>query len=118
MNNKNYIVTGAAGFIGSAMVLRLLKEGYNVLGLDNINSYYDIKLKIDRLKNIDKESREFFGKWNFIKCDINNKENINDIFNTFTPNVVINLAAQAGVRYSIKIQVFILNLMSWDLIIF
>ena len=102
MNNANYIVTGAAGFIGSAVVIRLLKEGYNVLGLDNINSYYDVKLKRDRLKNIYKESKKFFGKWNFIKCDLSNKEKINDIFNTFKPNVVINLAAQAGVRYSMK----------------
>ena len=99
---KSILVTGAAGFIGAALVLRLLEEGENVIGLDNLNSYYDPKLKELRLDKIKAASIYSPGEWNFYCESLENKNVLKDIFNTHSPNIVINLAAQAGVRYSIK----------------
>jgi len=93
---KNILVTGAAGFIGFHMVQRLCAEGYNVRGLDNLNDYYDVQLKKDRLAAL--ETLEHFK---FIKADLADQKAIEDIFADFGPHIVINLAAQAGVRYSI-----------------
>ena len=101
MYNKSFVlITGAAGFIGSAISIKLLKQGRNVIGMDNLNSYYDEELKNNRLKHIELISNESDGVWIFIKCDLICREDIFDIFKKYTPEVVINLAAQAGVRYS------------------
>lgn len=95
--NKTYLITGAAGFIGSFLSKRLLEEGCKVVGLDNINDYYDVNLKEKRL-----EMLEPFENFTFIKEDIANKEALQKIFKEYKPNYVVNLAAQAGVRYSIE----------------
>jgi len=94
---KKVIITGSAGFIGFHLALKLLKKKKNILGLDNINNYYDPKLKQQRLKILTK-----FKNFKFIKSDIKNYKKLNLIFKTFKPDCVVNLAAQAGVRYSIK----------------
>lgn len=93
---KKVLVTGSAGFIGMHLCLKLLKT-FQVVGIDNINNYYDIKLKQSRLKIL-KNNKKFI----FFKTDINNFKYIYEIFKKVKPDVVINLAAQAGVRYSLK----------------
>ena len=93
------LVTGAAGFIGFHLCKRLIERGEQVIGIDNINNYYDIKLKNQRLQILKKSSKNSFI---FFKENIEDKENIVDIFCKYKPNKVINLAAQAGVRYSIE----------------
>lgn len=98
LKNKTILVTGSSGFIGSFLSKRLLKEEENikVIGLDNMNDYYDIRLKESRLKEL-----EEFDNFEFIKGNLADKELINKIFVEYKPSVVVNLAAQAGVRYSI-----------------
>ena len=96
------IITGAAGFIGSNLVLELMKSTSNnhIIGIDNMNDYYDVAIKEYRLQQI--ENNIVNGnKFTFIKGSIADKELINQIFETYKPNIVVNLAAQAGVRYSI-----------------
>ncbi|WAT23979.1 GDP-mannose 4,6-dehydratase [Aerococcus urinaeequi] len=93
---KKILVTGAAGFVGSFLSKELVESGHEVLGIDNLNDYYDIDLKLERLKMV--SSSESF---NFKKVDIADKDRILETFKEFNPEVVINLAAQAGVRYSI-----------------
>ncbi|MBU8918671.1 NAD-dependent epimerase [Bacillus sp. FJAT-29953] len=92
----NILVTGAAGFIGFHLSKRLLDENYHVIGVDNLNEYYDVRLKNDRL-NILKKNANF----KFYKIDLANQESLIQIFKSNTINIVINLAAQAGVRYSL-----------------
>ena len=95
--NKIYLITGAAGFIGSFLSERLLEQGCRVIGIDNINDYYDVRLKETRLQRL-----EQFELFTFIKGNISDKETVNELFEGFKPNIVVNLAAQAGVRYSIE----------------
>ncbi|WP_321438120.1 NAD-dependent epimerase/dehydratase family protein [uncultured Bacteroides sp.] len=99
LDNKTIFVTGAAGFIASNLCLRLLKEvkGARVVGLDNMNDYYDVSIKEYRLKQLEAAG----GDWNLIKGDLSDKQTIDDIFSQYHPQIVVNLAAQAGVRYSI-----------------
>ena len=91
------LVTGCAGFIGYHLSQSLIKDGINVLGVDNINEYYDINLKNNRLLNL-KANKNF----TFQKVDISDKKSLSQCFKEFQPNMVVNLAAQAGVRYSIE----------------
>jgi len=91
------LVTGAAGFIGLHLSLRLCNEGFNVIGIDNLNPYYDVKLKQSRVALLEKEP-----KFKFYQIDLNNKESLFDIFKESGFDYVVNLAAQAGVRYSIQ----------------
>ena len=99
---RTVFVTGAAGFIGANLCYELIRQKYNVIGLDNINNYYDITLKNARLKRINNFTKKNNLGWKFIKGDIENKNFLEEIFKNFRPEVVIHLAAQAGVRYSIK----------------
>lgn len=95
---KTYFITGVAGFIGSNLALRILNdnEEINVIGLDSMNDYYDVKIKEYRLNKLTE-----FNNFTFIKGNLADKELIEEIFEKYKPNVVVNLAAQAGVRYSI-----------------
>ena len=90
------LVTGAAGFIGSNLARELLLRGDKVIGIDNLNDYYDVNLKYDRLKSLEK-----FEDFKFIKLDLADKAGIDNLFNNYEFDVVVNLGAQAGVRYSI-----------------
>ena len=103
LENKTILVTGAAGFIGANLVKRLLGdfENIKVIGIDNMNDYYDVSLKEFRLDEINKIACEKSGEFVFIKGSIADKELITKIFDENKPDVVVNLAAQAGVRYSI-----------------
>ena len=94
---RNILITGAAGFIGSKTSQKLLENGENIIGVDNINDYYDKRLKHYRLKRLKQ-----FPNFTFCKVDIENKNKISDIFLNHKIDAIINLAARAGVRYSIK----------------
>ncbi len=94
---KKIIVTGSAGFIGSALSLKLLERGNDVLGIDNHNDYYDIILKEARLKRLEK-----YSNYKHYKIDLNDQNGLEEIFKNHKPQIVVNLAAQAGVRYSME----------------
>ena len=102
LDNKCIFVTGSAGFIGSNLVKRLFKDvkGATIIGIDNMNSYYDVSLKEHRLAEIDRLMPDGTS-YVFVKGDIADKQTIDTIFEKYKPQVVVNLAAQAGVRYSI-----------------
>lgn len=104
LSSKTIFVTGAAGFIGANLVLSLLKnvENVHVIGMDNMNNYYDVTLKEFRKKQIEDVADKVSGKFTFIKGTIADKTAIENIFREYKPQVVVNLAAQAGVRYSIE----------------
>ncbi len=96
------LITGCAGFIGAGLAQKLMKNGAKrVIGIDNMNDYYDVSLKEHRLDQIEKVARETGAQWTFIRGSIADKSLIDQIFETYKPAVVVNLAAQAGVRYSI-----------------
>lgn len=94
---KTYLITGAAGFIGFYLSKKLLDKGCRVIGIDNINDYYDVNLKYARLEKL-----KPFKNFTFIKADISDKAMVMDIFKEYKPDIAVNLAAQAGVRYSIE----------------
>ena len=98
LENKIIFITGVAGFIGSNLAHKLLEESNNIqiIGLDNLNEYYDVKIKESRLERLQK-----YNNFIFIKGNLADKELINKIFEEYKPEIVVNLAAQAGVRYSI-----------------
>ncbi|MHC1719552.1 MAG: NAD-dependent epimerase/dehydratase family protein [Clostridiaceae bacterium] len=95
--SKTYLVTGTAGFIGFYLSKRLLEQGCRVIGVDNINDYYDVNLKYARL-----ELLRPFEKFTFIKGDISEKDFVMKVFGEYKPDIAVNLAAQTGVRYSIE----------------
>lgn len=104
LKKKIIFVTGAVGFIGSNLVLELLKtqSPITVIGIDNMNDYYDVSIKEWRLSEIQKCAEEHLDStWTFIKGNIADKSLIDSIFHDYNPDIVVNLAAQAGVRYSI-----------------
>lgn len=111
MNKTKILITGSAGFIGFHLVTRLLKEGFTVIGLDSINNYYDTALKYDRLyiHGIKKESIRYNSilksslheNYKFIQLQLEDKENLHKLFEEEKFDIVVNLAAQVGVRYSI-----------------
>lgn len=99
LNNKVILITGVAGFIGSNLAKNLYKTVKNItiIGIDNLNNYYDVNLKQERLEELSK-----YKTFKFIKANLQDKELILNIFKQYQPKIVINLAAQAGVRYSLK----------------
>jgi len=100
-NKKTILITGVAGFIGFHICKRLIENGEDVIGIDNLNSYYDQNLKKDRLNELDTISKEINNSWIFKKGDIEDESFLAKIFISYKPNVVLHLAAQAGVRNSI-----------------
>ena len=104
LTNKKLLITGAAGFIGSNLVLEILRTAspVHIIGIDNMNPYYDVSIKeyrLDQIKSMADSHPE--STWTFIKGSISDKELIDSIFDEYKPQIVVNLAAQAGVRYSI-----------------
>ncbi len=96
------LVTGVAGFIGFSLTKKLLLDGHNIVGIDNLNSYYDKSLKLSRLAELKKFIKKGLNSFEFYEISIEDNKKINDLFNTYRFSKVIHLAAQAGVRYSIS----------------
>ncbi len=104
LTNKTVLITGAAGFIGSNLVLELLEKQspINIVGVDNMNDYYDVSIKEWRLKEIEGcVDKHNDSDWTFVRGSISDKQLVDKIFGEYKPDIVVNLAAQAGVRYSI-----------------
>tara|TARA_B100000212_G_C27305471_1_gene503411 strand:+ start:17 stop:1054 length:1038 start_codon:yes stop_codon:yes gene_type:complete len=99
---EKVLITGSAGFIGSELCKKMIRNGHHVIGLDSIDDYYSPKLKEARLSEIKKESNNYSGSWIFKKISLEDKQELTKIFINFSPNIVVNLAAQAGVRFSIN----------------
>tara|TARA_A100001011_G_scaffold391542_1_gene477217 strand:+ start:582 stop:1616 length:1035 start_codon:yes stop_codon:yes gene_type:complete len=99
---QRILITGVAGFIGFHLSKRVLRDGYPLIGIDNINNYYDTSLKISRLKELDIYAKDLNSDWKFFKTDLVDQKSLKKIFEQYNPTVIINLAAQAGVRYSIE----------------
>ncbi len=95
--SKKILITGGAGFIGYHLSVRLLEYGCTVMGLDNMNDYYDVRLKEERLSKLQE-----FERYKFIIADLADKKKMKEVFERYRPSVVVNLGAQAGVRYSIE----------------
>ena len=95
LHYMKFLVTGSCGFIGFHLCKNLLEEEHDVLGIDNLNSYYDVYYKETRLNLLEK-----FKNFKFLKIDLTDKDSLHEIFEDFKPSIVVNLAAQAGVRYS------------------
>ena len=105
LTGKTILVTGAAGFVGANLVMELLKSQSRIaiVGYDNVNNYYDVSLKEWRLAQIAKlAEQKTESSWAFVKANLADKKALNDVFEQYKPSVVVNLAAQAGVRYSIE----------------
>ena len=105
MQKNRVLVTGAAGFIGANLCLKLFEkyENVHIIGIDNMNAYYDVNIKKWRLSEIERvesEASRNGSTWNFIEGNIADKASIDELFHTYKPDIVVNLAAQAGVRYS------------------
>ena len=101
--SKIILVTGCAGFIGFHLTNKLIKAGFNIIGIDNLNEYYDVKLKESRLRELEKSKHEIKNfDWKFYKGNIENRNFMEDIFKRHKPEIVFHLAAQAGVRYSVE----------------
>ena len=102
LKNKNILVTGAVGFIGANLAKQLLlTTDCHIIGIDNMNDYYDVSIKEYRLSDLEKAAQKSNGSWSFIKGNIADNELIQNVFESNNIDVVVNLAAQAGVRYSI-----------------
>ena len=99
LEGKTILITGAAGFIGANLALRLLRDfpGCRVVGIDSITDYYDVSLKHERLRDLEM----FGGRFTFVHASIADRDAVERVFSEYRPSVVVNLAAQAGVRYSI-----------------
>ena len=97
MSEKNIVISGAAGFIGMHLSISLLEDGYNIFGIDNLNDYYDRSLKKSRLNKLYK-----YSNFSFSEIDIEDFEKLKSVFKIHKPTKVVNLAAQVGVRYSLK----------------
>ena len=108
-NSRKILVTGAAGFIGFHLCKRILQTDYFLIGLDNLNSYYDTRLKFGRLEELNNLSQDLKKDWIFKKIDLEDISLMNNLFKTYKPDVVIHLAAQAGVRYSLENPISYIN---------
>ncbi len=103
LSDKYVLITGAAGFIGANLAMRIMNEepSCRIVGLDNLNEYYDVSIKEYRLEQIKKTAEKTGSSWEFIKGSIADKDLVNELFTRYSFSVVVNLAAQAGVRYSL-----------------
>ncbi len=100
--SRKIFITGSAGFIGFHLCKKLFERNEQIVGLDNMNTYYDVKLKESRLEELNLYSSSKDLEWEFIKGDLEDKDLLNYLFNKYKPDIVFNLAAQAGVRYSLQ----------------